>query len=433
MKKGTAIILRVTAFLVLVGMALTTSFSQLSQAQNGSTASGTRTVEQPAQPTPTPPKKEDEVTLSSDDVVRVETNLTNIFFTAADKQKRFVSTLKREDVRVLEDGVPQEIFTFQPNSDIPLSLAVLIDCSGSEERTLPEEKGAAREFLESVLRPEKDEAAIVTFTGEVTLEQGLTGNVGRLRRAIDDVRFVPPAGYIGGGVVVGGTPPISGTQQTLAGDVSAAPGDNAGPDHDYASSPILTVFPDGRRVLLAGQKSGVMHALNPESGELIWKMRAGEGGVLGGIEWGFATDGAVVYIPLSNALEKKAGEAGGLVAIGVLDGKTRWSTPPPADTCGGKTGCNTGQPAAVTGIPGVVFSGGLDGHLRAYDTSSGRIVWDIDTAHEFDTVNRVPARGGSINGPGATIAGGMLFVSSGYSSLGFMPGNVLLAFSVDGK
>jgi len=219
-KKRTAISLRVAAFLVLVGMALTTGFSQLSQAQNGSTASRARTVEQPAQPTPTPPKKEDEVTLSSDDVVRVETNLTNIFFTAADKQKRFVSTLKREDVRVLEDGVPQEIFTFQPNSDIPLSLAVLIDCSGSEERTLPEEKGAAREFLESVLRPDKDEAAIVTFTGEVTLEQGLTGNVGRLRRAIDDVRFVPPAGYIGGGVVVGGTPPISGTQQTLAGSTA---------------------------------------------------------------------------------------------------------------------------------------------------------------------------------------------------------------------
>ena len=220
MKKGTAIILRVTAFLVLVGMVLTTSFSQLSRAQNGSTSSRARSVESPAQPTPTPPKKEDEVTLSSDDVVRVETNLTNIFFTAADKQKRFVSTLKREDVRVLEDGVPQEIFTFQPNSDIPLSLAVLIDCSGSEERTLPEEKGAAREFLESVLRPDRDEAAIVTFTGEVTLEQGLTGNVGRLRRAIDDVRFVPPAGYIGGGVVVGGTPPISGTQQTLAGSTA---------------------------------------------------------------------------------------------------------------------------------------------------------------------------------------------------------------------
>jgi VWFA-related protein len=219
-KTGTAISIRVTAFLGLLGIAVASGFSQISQAQNGLTASRPRTVEETAQPSPTPPKKEDEVTLNSDDVVRVETNLTNIFFTAADKQKRFVGTLKREDVRVLEDGVPQEVFTFQPNSDLPLSLAILIDCSGSEERTLPEEKGAAREFLESVLRADKDEAAIVSFTGEVTLEQGLTGNVGRLRRAIDDVRFVPPAGYIGGGVVVSGTPPISGSQQTLAGSTA---------------------------------------------------------------------------------------------------------------------------------------------------------------------------------------------------------------------
>ena len=172
------------------------------------------------QVTPTPPQKEDEVTLSSDEVVKVETNLTNIFFTAADKQKRFVSTLKKEDVRVLEDGAPQQIFTFQPNSDLPLSLAILIDTSGSEERTLPEEKAAARAFLESVMRPVKDEAAVVSFTGEVTLEQGLTGNISRLRRAIDQVEFVPPSGYIGGGVVVGGTPPISGTQQTLAGSTA---------------------------------------------------------------------------------------------------------------------------------------------------------------------------------------------------------------------
>ncbi len=173
------------------------------------------------QPSPTPPTKpEDETTLRSDEVVRVETNLTNILFTAADKQKRFVSNLKREDIRVLEDGVPQEIFTFQPNVDLPLSLAILIDTSGSEERTLPEEKAAARSFLETVVRPNKDEAAIVSFTGEVTLEQGLTGNIGRLRRAIDQVEFVPPSGYIGGGVVVGGTPPISGTQQALAGSTA---------------------------------------------------------------------------------------------------------------------------------------------------------------------------------------------------------------------
>ena len=173
----------------------------------------------PSSPTP-PAKPEDETTLHSDEVVRVETNLTSIFFTAADKQKRFVSTLKREDIRVLEDGVPQEIFTFQQNIDLPLSLAILIDTSGSEERTLPEEKAAARSFLETVIRENKDEAAIVSFTGEVTLEQGLTGNIGRLRRAIDQVEFVPPSGYIGGGVVVGGTPPISGSQQALAGSTA---------------------------------------------------------------------------------------------------------------------------------------------------------------------------------------------------------------------
>lgn len=167
-----------------------------------------------------PPKKEDDVTLPADEVLRVETNLTNVFFTAADKQKRYVSTLKREDVRVLEDNVPQEIFTFQKSADLPLSLAILIDRSGSEERTLPEEKAAARVFLESVLRANKDEAAVVSFTGEVTLEQGLTGNLARLRRAIDQVEFVPPSGYIGGGVVVGGTPPISGTQQMLAGSTA---------------------------------------------------------------------------------------------------------------------------------------------------------------------------------------------------------------------
>ena len=168
---------------------------------------------QQATPTATP---KEEVPQESDEVVRVETNLTNIFFTAADKNKRFIGTLKKEDIRILEDDQPQEIFTFQQNVDIPLSTAILIDCSASEERTLPDEKAAARSFLEAVLRPGKDEAAIVSFTGEVTLEQGFTGNIERLRRAIDRVEFVPPSGYIGGGVVVGGTPPISDTNQALA-------------------------------------------------------------------------------------------------------------------------------------------------------------------------------------------------------------------------
>src|SRR5882762_6405986 len=178
-------------------------------------------IEAQQKPTASPtPKQKEEETITSDEVLRVESNLTSIFFTAEDKHRRFISTLKQEDVRVLEDGQPQQVFTFQQNTDLPLSIAILVDTSASEEHTLPEEKSAAREFLEAVLRPNKDEAAIVSFTGEVTLEQGFTGSIDRLRRAIDRVEFIPPSGYIGGGVVVQGTPPISGTNQQLAGSTA---------------------------------------------------------------------------------------------------------------------------------------------------------------------------------------------------------------------
>ena len=172
-----------------------------------------------ASPSPSPRVRE-EIPQDSDEVIKVETNLTNIFFTAADKNKRFISDLKKEDIRVLEDGQQQEIFTFQQNIDLPLSLAILIDTSASEERTLPDLKVAARAFLENVIRGTKDEAAILSFTGETTIEQGFSGNLERLRRAIDRVEFVPPSGYIGGGVVVNGTPPISGTNQSLAGSTA---------------------------------------------------------------------------------------------------------------------------------------------------------------------------------------------------------------------
>ncbi|MEP6708104.1 MAG: VWA domain-containing protein, partial [Pyrinomonadaceae bacterium] len=210
-----------TAFSLFLAM-LVGGHLQPSRAQEDPASAGRprKSGDATAAPSPTPrPKadgKDDEVTLAQDEVVRVDTNLTNIFFTAADKQKRFVTTLKREDIRVLEDGVPQEIFTFQQNIDLPLSLAILIDTSRSEERTLPEEKAAARSFLEEVMRPNRDEAAILSFTGEATLEQGLTGNKGRLRDAIDRVEFVQPSGMLPDGVVVNGTPPISGRNQELA-------------------------------------------------------------------------------------------------------------------------------------------------------------------------------------------------------------------------
>jgi polyvinyl alcohol dehydrogenase (cytochrome) len=234
-------------------------------------------------------------------------------------------------------------------------------------------------------------------------------------------------------------------RQTLAGDAwnvacfgpNSAGKENcpakAGPDHDFGAAPALVTV-NGRRLVVAGQKSGELYAVNADSGEMVWKMRAGDGGILGGIEWGFATDGTSAFVALSNAFEKKPGEAGGMVSVNLADGKTRWTAPPSADTCGGRAGCNTGQPAAVSAIPGVLFSGALDGHLRAYDAATGKVIWDVNTARAYDnTVNGVPAQGGGMNGPGATVAGGMVFVNSGYGSIGFMPGNAILAFSVDGK
>ncbi|HEV8371081.1 MAG TPA: VWA domain-containing protein [Pyrinomonadaceae bacterium] len=200
------------SLLIVGGAAGHTLFAQNS-------GSSSRVADALPSPSPTPRARE-EVPQDSDEVVKVETNLTNLFFTAADKNKRFISTLKAEDIRVLEDGQLQDIFTFQQNIDLPLSIAILIDTSISEERTLPDEKVAARAFLEDVLRAQKDEAAILSFTGDTTLEQGFTGSIERLRRAIDRVEFVPPSGYVGGGVVVNGTPPISGTNQSLAGSTA---------------------------------------------------------------------------------------------------------------------------------------------------------------------------------------------------------------------
>jgi Ca-activated chloride channel homolog len=175
----------------------------------------------PAKPTK---KDENEIILPQDDEVeRVNTDLTTVLFTAVDKNKRFITTLKQEDIRILEDGTPQTIFTFQRETERPLSLAILIDTSASQERTLPDEKNAAREFVDAVIRPSKDEVAVISFTGESTLEQGMTGSLQRIRHAIDRVEFVPPSGYVGNGQVVtgpGGTPPISGTNQMLAGSTA---------------------------------------------------------------------------------------------------------------------------------------------------------------------------------------------------------------------
>jgi len=197
-----------------------------------SASAGARAQQQPQPPPatrqqPQKPAQRPDETIDEDEVERVETDLTNVLFTATDRNKRFISNIKLEDIVVLEDGVPQQVFTFQRNVDLPLSLAILIDTSNSQERTLPEEKRAAQQFVDTVIRPNKDEVAVLSFTGETTLEQGLTGSASRARRAIERVEFQPPSGYIGGGLVVttpggvgGGTPPISGDNQNRAGSTA---------------------------------------------------------------------------------------------------------------------------------------------------------------------------------------------------------------------
>ena len=216
--------------------------------------------------------------------------------------------------------------------------------------------------------------------------------------------------------------------------------DSDGPDVDFGASPILVNLGAGRRVLVAGQKSGVVHALDPDKdGEILWQLRIGRGGSMGGVQWGSAADDENIYVALSDieripvehawATEANPDVGGGMFALRLEDGEQVWYTPP--GECGDRVRCSPAQSAAVTAIPGVVFSGSVDGHLRAYSMDDGRIIWDYDSVRDYETVNGVPAKGGSMDGPGPVIAGGMLFVNSGYPTGGGMPGNVLLAFSVD--
>jgi len=211
-----------------------------------------------------------------------------------------------------------------------------------------------------------------------------------------------------------------------------------GPDVDFGSSPILMDAGHGHRVLLAGQKSGVMYGLDPDDGgKDLWQVRIGHGSGLGGIEWGSASDGKYVFAANSDistltppAPGETAPPPGGLAAIDIATGKLVWKVMPPKPACAGKPGCTAGQLAAVTAIPGVVFSASMDGHLRAYSAKDGKILWDYDTTPDFKTVNGVAAHGGSMSGSGPTISGNMLFVTSGFDVTAGMPGNLLLAFEV---
>lgn len=203
-----------------------------------------------------------------------------------------------------------------------------------------------------------------------------------------------------------------------------------GPDFDFGTSPALHSV-GGKQLLVIGQKSGILWALDPDNkGKIVWQARVGLGGALGGIEWGHATDDKTAYAAISDRFKGP----GSVSAVDLKTGEKLWTKMTPDTGCKpGTPGCQTAMSAAISVIPGILFAGGVDGHFRAYDTKSGDIVWDYDAAHPYETVNQVPAKGGSFDAPGPVIVNGMVFTASGYGMWGGSAGNVLLAFSVDGK
>jgi len=205
--------------------------------------------------------------------------------------------------------------------------------------------------------------------------------------------------------------------------------DEEGPDFDFASAPLLTKTASGRDLLVVAQKSGMLWALDPDKqGAVVWQYRYGRGSGLGG-QWGAAADGVNAYIGTGDALSP---QPGGMHAVKLETGARAWFVPPQPKLCSATDRrCSASQSAAITAIPGVVFSAGGDGGLRAYAAKDGAIVWTFDTNRPFPTVNGVPANGGTMDASGAVVAGGMLYVNSGYNSFVGRAGNVLLAFRVE--
>jgi polyvinyl alcohol dehydrogenase (cytochrome) len=199
-----------------------------------------------------------------------------------------------------------------------------------------------------------------------------------------------------------------------------------GPDFDFSVAPLLATV-NGQQLVIAPQKSGIVHALNPDTGAVVWQERFGAGSGLGG-QWGAAFDGEKVYIGVGSFLTPTPG---GVVAFRAETGEQVWSVPPPQPPlCAGQPRCNPSQAGATTAIPGAVLAVSLDGGLRAYAAADGKIIWEFDTNGEFETVNGVKGTGASIDGSPLIVGDGMIFVNSGYGGIAARPGNVLLVFGV---
>ena len=205
-----------------------------------------------------------------------------------------------------------------------------------------------------------------------------------------------------------------------------------GPDWDFGTAPMLLSLGNEKQILIGAAKSGEIFGLDPDqNGKILWQKKIARGGAQGGVMWGGAFDGEKLYFAVSDFEATRPKDAGGLFALDLVTGKELWHVPTPVSTCIKETlYCSPAQLAAVTAIPGAVFTGSLDGRVRAYSTTDGTILWTYDTLQPVDAVNGAKAAGGSIDSGGAIVVNGKVYVNSGSTRLN---GNALLVFSVDGK
>lgn len=221
-------------------------------------------------------------------------------------------------------------------------------------------------------------------------------------------------------------------------DPANCPEEN-GPDFDFAASVMQVTLPDGSDLLIAGQKSGDVMGIDPDTGETRWRTKVGRGGVQGGVHFGMATDGERIYVPINDMAypedttryDFKTGPRPGLFALDPATGEELWAQPADNVCPEGNTFCDPGISAAITAVPGAVIAGHMDGRVRIYAADDGELLWEFDSLRDFETVSGETASGGSVSGGGPAVADGMVFINSGYGIYMHMPGNVLLAFGTD--
>ena len=219
-----------------------------------------------------------------------------------------------------------------------------------------------------------------------------------------------------------------------AGSLANCPKED-GPDFDFGAPPILARLLNGKDIVLAGQKSGMIFGLDPDAdGKILWQARAGMGGFNGGVHWGMATAGPTLFVGIADTPGNKGAvgpRRNGLHAFRSETGEPLWSILEKPTCATGGFQCDTALSAPVTLTDGIVFAGAHNGLLRAYSSRTGRLLWSTDTRRKFATVNGVAAMGGSIDSAGPVVAGGRLIVNSGYDKFGEIPGNVLLVFGFE--